>query len=62
MRRLVRVRGARGEQRPRDQAEGEQPVHQPEEELATEESAEPEAQKETQAADDDEDDIDSFFV
>jgi len=44
-----------------EQAEGEEPVDQTEEELATEESAEPEAQEETQAADDDEDDIDSFF-
>ena len=44
-----------------EQAEGEEPVDQPEEELATEEPAEPEAQEETQAADDDEDDIDSFF-
>ena len=40
--------------------EGEEPVDQPEEELATEAEAEPEAQ-EAQAADDDEDDIDSFF-
>ena len=36
-------------------------MDQPEEELATEDEAEPEGQEETQAADDDEDDIDSFF-
>jgi len=44
-----------------EQAEAEEPVDQPEEELATEDEAEPEGQEETQAAEDDEDDIDSFF-
>ena len=44
-----------------EQAEAEEPADQPEEEMATEDEAGPEGQEETQAADDDEDDIDSFF-
>ena len=43
-----------------EQAEGEEPVDQPEEEQATEDEAEDDAREETQATDD-EDDIDSFF-
>ena len=43
-----------------EQAEGEEPVDQPEEEQA-EAEAEPEAQEKPRAIDDDEDDIDSFF-
>ena len=44
-----------------EQAEAEEPADQPEEELATEDEAKPEGREETQAAEDDEDDIDSFF-
>ena len=45
-----------------EQAEAEEPADQPEEEEpATEAEAEPEGLEETQAAEDDEDDIDSFF-
>ena len=44
-----------------EQAEAEEPVDQPDEEQATEGEAEPEAQEEPRAIDDDEDDIDSFF-
>ena len=43
-----------------EQAEGEEPVDQPEEEQATDDEAEDDAREETQATDD-EDDIDSFF-
>ena len=43
-----------------EQAGGEEPVDQPEEEQATEDEAEDDAREETQATDD-EDDIDSFF-
>ena len=42
-----------------EQAEAEEPADQPEEELATEDEAKPEGQEETQAAEDDEDDIGS---